>query len=741
MDDLDIVREFLSESAENLSRLDIEIVELEKRPRDAELLGSIFRTVHTIKGTCGFLGFTTLGAITHAAETILSQVRDGQREASGEVVSLILEVVDATRAILQSIEATGTEGTESHQELRLRLKFAAESDGQPPAPVVAAAPAEPAEKDAETATRPAEGGTADATVRLHVTVLDALMNLAGELVLGRNQLNDAIARRDPTLIQAASQRLGAVTADVQDAVMRTRMQPVANLFQKFPRLVRDTAHKLGKSVNLVEEGADVELDKSVIEGLSDPLTHMVRNAIDHGIEVPAVRTSQGKPATGTLYLRAWHEAGLVVVEVADDGRGLDAGRLGATAVAKGLISAQANAAMTDDEKLALIFQPGFSTATCISDISGRGVGLDVVKTNLDQMGGKVEIQSRPGKGAAFRIKLPLTLAVIPSLLVSSGADRMAIPLANVQELVRIPAAETGKRIDCVGSARVLMLRDELVPLVDLAAALDLSGGDGRDGGAMNVVILSGGVFHYGLIVGRLHGTVDIVVKPLGRHVKHLREYAGATILGDGSVALILDVAGLAAAAGLKPRETLVQSSAAAVAAPEVTQHLLLFQNSATELCALPLEAVDRVLNVQPEQVERVGGRRTMQYRGRTLPLVMLSDVARATEVRLDRDSIVVVLEAGRRQFGLLGSRPVDVAEVALEIDGQTLRQRGIAGSAILRDRTVLVLDAAELAPAKQADQGEAKVLIGHGPAFFQGTKEKPAGRQAQRHLAGIGESK
>ncbi len=592
---------------------------------------------------------------------------------------------------------------------------------------------------------PADGSPADATVRLNVALLDALMTLAGELVLGRNQLNDAIGRRDPAMVQAASQRISVVTSDVQDAVMRTRMQPVGNLFQKFPRLVRDTARKLGKEVRLVEEGAEVELDKTIIEGLSDPLTHMVRNAIDHGIEAPAVRAAQGKPSAGTLFLRAWHEAGLVVVEVSDDGRGLDPEKIAAAAVAKGLVAAQAVAAMPEEEKLALVFLPGLSTAEQVSDVSGRGVGLDVVKTNLDRLGGKVEIQSQAGKGAAFRIKLPLTLAIIPSLLVSSGADRLAIPLVNVQELARIPASEAAQRIDRVGSASVLMLRDGVVPLVRLDRVLDLPESHAGPAGAINVVVLSGGSFRYGLVVERLHGTVEIVVKPVGRHLKHLREYAGATILGDGCVALILDVAGLAVVAGLTPQEGRAPAAQDAIP-PQETHHLLLFRNSPEEACAVPLDAVARVVKIQPEAVEQVGGRRTMQHLERNLPLVMLADAAKVKEAQLDQNSIVVVIEAEGREFGLLASRPVDVIEAALEIDPYTLRQPGVAGSAILRGCTTLVLDAAELAgaawpewnrdrPERHAPPVGAAVLVAEDSAFFREQVVKIMRSQGYRTLA------
>jgi two-component system chemotaxis sensor kinase CheA len=529
------------------------------------------------------------------------------------------------------------------------------------------------------------------------------------------------------MIQAASQRISAITSEVQDAVMRTRMQTIGNLFQKFPRVVREIGRKLGKDVRLIEEGGDVELDKTIIEGLSDPLTHMVRNSIDHGIETAEARAALGKPAAGTVYLRAWHEAGVVVVEVADDGRGLDPETIGAAAVKRGLVSEQAVAGMSEPEKLSLVFLPGLSTAQSVGDLSGRGVGLDVVKTNLDRLGGSVEIHSQAGVGAAFRIKLPLTLAIIPSLLVSAGSERMAIPLGTVQELVRVPKSEVSKRVDRAGSAKVLMLREGVLPLVRLDRALGLAP-PADSGAALNIVVLSSGGFRYGLVVDRLHGTVEIVVKPVGRHLRHLREYAGATILGDGCVALILDVPGLATAAGLTGGETAARPAETAEA-PQETHQLLVFRNSPTEPCAVPLHAASRLLKIKPEDVEHVGGRRTMQQQGRSLPLATLADLAAAAAPPLYRNSIVVVMEAGGREFGLLAALPVDVVEAAVEIDARTLRQPGVMGSTVLRGETTLLLDAAALArsacPSGAPETREtgrlsgARVLIAEDSSFYR----------------------
>ena len=404
----------------------------------------------------------------------------------------------------------------------------------------------------------------ETTIRLNVALLDSLMTLAGELVLGRNQLNEAVRNSDKQGIVAGAHRVSLVTSELQEAVSLTRMQPVSSLFAKFPRLVRDLASQLGKEIQLKLEGGDVELDKTILEGLSDPLTHMVRNSVDHGIEAPAARLASGKPTLGTVMLRARHQAGQVVIEISDDGKGLSGDKIAASAVAKGMITAEQALTMSDYDKQALIFMPGVSTAEKLSNVSGRGVGMDVVKTNLDKLGGKVEIDSVPGKGSAFRIKLPLTLAIIPSLLVSDSGERFAIPQVSVGELIRIPAQQIAERIDRAGDAEVVLLRDRLVPLVYLAEAL---GSPRRERGskALNIVLVDAGAFEYGLVVEDLHDTVEIVVKPMGRHLQGLREYAGATILGDGQVAVILDVAGLAQRAGLTRATTAASTEAQASA--------------------------------------------------------------------------------------------------------------------------------------------------------------------------------
>jgi two-component system chemotaxis sensor kinase CheA len=618
----------------------------------------------------------------------------------------------------------------------------------PPAAPVPERPAAPAPAPLSISSAP------EATIRLNVALLDSLMTLAGELVLSRNQLNESIARKNDHGIRTGAQRISLVTSELQEVVTLTRMQPVGNLFGKFPRLVRDLAKDMGKEVQLKLAGGEVEIDKTILEGLSDPLTHMIRNAVDHGVEQPQDRIAASKSAIGTVHLTAAHQAGQVVIEISDDGKGLAGDKIAQSCLAKGLITRERLQTMTEREKMALIVLPGVSTAEKVSDVSGRGVGMDVVKTNLDKLGGKMEIDSAAGKGTLFRIKLPLTLAIIPSLLISNGGDRFAIPQANVGELIRIPARQIAQRTDRVGGAEVLILRDRLVPLLYLADALGLPR-NADTSRPLNVVLVDTGAFEYGLVVDELHDTVEIVVKPVGRHLKRLADYAGATILGDGRVAVILDVAGLAARAELSQdriaatAEAVSRKRAAQAVAKGERHALMLFHNTPSEMCAVPIEQVSRIERVSPEQIEYVGGRRTMQYRGASLPIVTLRDIAAVGELSPDQQWVVLVFESighsvGSRPLGLLAARPLDIVDVTLDIDTVTLRQMGVAGSAVYKGRTVLVLDILELVHNARPDlapRDSAPVYKGTGmdiPTVLLAEDSDFFRAQLQRLIEGVG---
>jgi len=469
MEDLDIIKEFVIESAENLGRLDREMVELEQRPADSVLLASIFRTIHTIKGTCGFLGFSVLERITHQAENILSQVRNGERDLTQELVSLILETVDAIKAELTSIESTSRESGAAYDDLVNRQKEAAiavlpaNSTAKQTVltPVAAASElpsdeAEPADQlVASTQTvRPASSdagmpatnlSVAASTIRVDVGQLDKLMNLVGELVLARNQILQFTAINEDVGLNSTSQRLNLITTELQEGVMKTRMQPIGMVWGKLPRVVRDLSAACGKQINLEMEGAETELDKTIIEAIKDPLTHIVRNSCDHGIENPDARVKAGKPSHGRLLLRAFHQGGNVIIEISDDGAGIDPQKVKRSAIEKGLLLPEQAERMRDLELVNLVFLPGFSTAAKVSNISGRGVGMDVVKTNIEKIGGAVDLASKPGQGTTVKVRIPLTLAIIPGLIVTSGGERFVIPQASLIELVKLEGAEARNR--------------------------------------------------------------------------------------------------------------------------------------------------------------------------------------------------------------------------------------------------------------------------------------------------------
>ena len=595
----------------------------------------------------------------------------------------------------------------------------------------------------------------ETTIRVHVSLFDQLMTLAGELVLSRNQLLQTIGSEGICSAEAVGQRIDLITSEIQEAVMLTRMQPIGNVFSKFPRVVRDLAGKLNKTIDLKTFGKDVELDKTIIEAINDPLTHLVRNSVDHGIELPAERTRAGKPEVGLITLKAYHEAGQVVIEISDDGKGLDGDTLAASAIHKGLITVEQAQIMSDKEKINLIFLPGFSTAKEVTDVSGRGVGMDVVKTNLDRLGGNIDILSKVGGGTTIFIKLPLTLAIIPCQIILMGGERYAIPQVNLEELLRIPASQVKERVERVGNAEVVRLRGNLLPLIRLADVLGVqrtfwdqtdntpkcdrramisdrrslsSPGfhdevraaqvvdsnnetmpqrEGKDrrtspASALNIVVVSTGAMKYGLIVDRLQDSEEIVIKPLGRHLHHCKGYAGATIMGDGRIALILDVGNLARMARLTSIEGTDRAHELAFAQEEAKraqkdkQALLVFRNSEKEHFAVPLNQVERIEKIKRSDVEELGGKRVMQYREGSLSLICIEDVASVHTLADHDDLLVLVFKIASRLVGLLAIGPIDAIEISCEIDGVTLRQPGIIGSTIIGKQTTLLVDVFEL---------------------------------------------
>jgi len=870
----EIVKDFLIESNENLDRLDHELVQLESDPSSKELLASVFRTIHTIKGSCGFLGFSRLEKLAHAGESLLSRLRDGQLTLNAEITSSLLAMVDAVRRMLESIQVTEHDGEDEYAPLiellaQLQKGSAAESSPEPSAKSLAAppfvesaAPATPPAKSevtenldsvpvravpiqtsefqatvrsvasqkplaegsslstAQVAAHPDDSRnpeTAVETIRVGVTLLDRLMNLVGELVLARNQLLQFSNSTQDATFQAVSQRMNLIATELQEEVMKTRMQPIGNIWSKFPRTVRDLALSCGKDVRLEMEGQDTELDRTIIEAIKDPLTHLVRNSMDHGIETPEKRKSAGKDPVGLLTLRAFHEGGQVNIEISDDGAGLNGDRIREKAIERGLISSQQATGMPDRDIFNLIFLPGFSTAEKITNVSGRGVGMDVVKTNVEKIGGTVDIQSTPGRGTAVRVRIPLTLAIIPALVATCGSERFAIPQVSLIELVRL---EGNSGIEMVHGAPVYRLRGRLLPLVylsrtlttvlddeprsasrdelpDFAMARDkhhqwvsrlqsmldgttsltleqagsprecalgkwlyasgllgykaiaeirtleqvhrafhdavrevvtskLNGNQKQAQLALdevtkfsgrvleilttvqaralelqnvNIVVLQAEGRQFGLVVDDILDTQEIVVKPLGKQLKGINVYSGATIMGDGKVALILDVSGLAQRAKViaENRETAKDEAGIEDGAEAIRNGnaLLLAQNGLEGRVAIPLSMVARLEEFPKTVIEHAGMQEVMQYRGQIIPMVRLSQIIPATtdaELLAAAPSIqVVVYSEGKRTVGLIVDRIVDIVDECANIESLAPRA-GVVGSFVTEQHVTDLLD-------------------------------------------------
>lgn len=763
-EDDEVLKEFLVESHEGLDALDRDFVALEKDPDDRSRIGGIFRAIHTIKGTSGFLAFTKLEALAHAGESLLSLLRDGVLSLTPEITSGLLAMVDGVRGILTSVERTGEEGSADYSQLIEELHALAKRPGGPeparakpsavtffsdpaPSPPSASTPAgdapsgapptkndaappvaattpepakvepakaepakaEPAKADspppkkapAPEASAPAESRDArpaitDTSIRVDVGLLDKLMNLVGELVLARNQILQYGATAKDTAFVGTTQRLNLITTELQEGVMKTRMQPIGNIWSKLPRVVRDLAVTCGKQASIELEGADTELDRSIIEAIKDPLTHVVRNAVDHGIEPADKRVAAGKPANGTLKLRAFHEGGKVNIEISDDGGGIDPAKVRDKALSRGLITPDRASRMSERELLSLIFLPGFSTAEKVSAVSGRGVGMDVVKTNVEKIGGTVDIQSAVGKGTSLRIKIPLTLAIIPALVVTSRGDRYAIPQVNLLELVRLDAEQAKRGIEHIQGAPVHRLRGHLLPLVRLDAALETSARDEADG-ELYIVVLQADDRQFGLVVDEVLDTEEIVVKPLGKELKALTVYAGATIMGDGRVALILDVLGIAQRSNVinALRERALRESAGdARDVGEQKEAMLLFSLESGDRMALPLEMVARLEEFQPRVVERVGACHVVQYRGQIMPLLPLDEILSGAASTASDDGAmqVIVTQQGGLTVGLVVKEILDIVEETITVRTNTGMRSGVLGAAVLQGRVTELLD-------------------------------------------------
>ncbi|MFZ4069497.1 MAG: chemotaxis protein CheW [Caulobacterales bacterium] len=760
----DLLAEFLTETVENLEVIDTELVRFEADPEDAATLNTIFRLVHTIKGTCGFLGSPRLEAVAHAGETLLGRFRDKALAVTPEAVTLVLQSIDRIKAILVGLAAHGAEIPGDDSDIILGLQAAAEgkrfapptptptptpapaleadpvgpngekwdSDLQrfvrlgevsladleaafqatateapgAPAPLGAPPPPKPIKSDAApelvgASDDDSKGGQAAAqTIRVSVDVLEELMNTVSELVLTRNQLLQMVRGLNESEFKAPLQRLSNITAELQDRVMKTRMQPVGAAWRKLPRIVRDICRETGKKIDLRLEGEATELDRQVLELIKDPLTHMIRNSADHGIEASDQRAAKGKPEVGEIRLAAHHEGGQIIMIVADDGAGLNIERIRQKAIDKGLVSTAEAAVLSDAEVQKFIFAPGFSTAAAVTNLSGRGVGMDVVKTNIELIGGSIELSSVFGQGTTFRIKIPLTLAIVSALILGVNGQRFAAPQTSVVQLVRVGAGSEYK-IDQINRTPVLRLREQLLPLVDLGETLRIAAPGEKAAMARYVAVMQVGATRFGVVVDEVHDTEEIVVKPLASMLRGVPMLSGAAILGDGSVVVILDPNGLADALG-RARETAQKAQDAITVisgAHEGEQSLILFRAGGDAVKAAPLMLVTRLEDLPVETIERADGRAVLQYRGALMPVIHAAgDYAFKTQGRQP----LLVVTHGERPFGLAVDEILDIVHERVALD-LTADRPGVLGAAVIRGRATELMDIGHYLEIAQAD--------------------------------------
>jgi two-component system chemotaxis sensor kinase CheA len=767
----EILRDFLTETSETIESVDRELVRFEREPNNETVLAHIFRLVHTIKGTCGFLGLPRLEALAHAAESMIGHFREGA-PVTADAVTLTLATIDRIKAIIKGLEETAAEPDGDDLELIFKLEgqvgnsaadtFALPDDGlpviDPPARqgdqleaaaldlIASLAPALPAQLQAIVSPPPAapkEDLPADATtkpapasrpgsvqsVRVGLDILESLMTMVSELVLTRNQLIEIARRNENNDFKVPLQRLSSVTAELQERVMKTRMQPISTAWQKLPRLTRDLCAELGKDIELVLTGAETELDRQVLELVKDPFTHLIRNAADHGIELPHERIAAGKPPRGVIKVSAVHESGTITIEVADDGRGIDTRRVGAKAIERGLATPAEIERMSPGRVARFVFEPGFTTVSKVTHVSGRGVGMDVVRSNIELIGGSVDVRWVPGQGTVFSMKIPLTLAIVSALIIETAGQRYAVPQASVVELVQ--ARGSGEqRFERISGTWLLRLRDMLVPVVRLTHLLGLDNpAESAPGDDGFVVVMRVGKRTFGVAVDAVFHTEEIVVKPMSGLLRNLTLFSGNTILGDGAVILILDPNGMLARIGEAPqpiRATPEETSPVRRRLHEERSSFLVFKAGDGDLKAVPLAAVTRLEEFDVTAIETVGGRNVAQYRGDLIPIVQ---AAPGMAIRSGGVQPVLVFSEQNRTAGLAVDEIVDIVEDHVEIRA-TGQGPGVIGSAVIRGRATEIIDLAhylplaypdwfETTPSQRASRPQRILLVDAAP-FFRG---------------------
>jgi two-component system chemotaxis sensor kinase CheA len=709
----EILAEFILEAREIIDRLDVDFVRLEEDPGDQALIGNIFRGLHTLKGSSGFFSLKRLEKLSHAGESLLGKIRAGQAKLDFDKSTSLLEMNDILRQIIEGVEASHVEPAGDDQELINALLGLSQSEKVSPVEINAAA-VEGEVPDAqiqegfvdvvdppEIAFTSTSGQEVVVPVKINPEVLDKLMNIASEMVLARNRLLPFSQQSSDKLFTSAVRSIDLLTLELQERMMKMRMQPIFHIWDKFPRLVRDVAAECGKKVRLLQEGAETELDRILLDSIRDPLVHLIRNSIDHSIESPEVRLEKGKSELAYLVLRAAHQNGTVIVEVIDDGAGIDYERVRQRAIYRGLISVEKAHALNHKELIDLIFLPGFSTRETVTNLSGRGVGMDVVKNNIENIGGSIEITSIPNEGTHVKLKIPLTLAILPTLFVRCADEIFLIPQNRILELVRFAPNQPNNGIEDFYGTPTFRLRDKLIPLLFLNEQLNLTSAPLKSNQKLFIAVLNFNGTLFGLVVEEVLNIQDIVIKPLGDLLRDMSNFAGATIMGNGEVALILDVDGIARKSGLIERlqaNPIRQEERYATPVIEMIS-VLLFEIPGLHKIALPLDAIDHIIKLDSEKIQQNGSREVVYFNEQLMDLVRLNQYvsggAREPQMHHSRPP-VLTCQYRDRLYGLVVKQVTDIIKVPAKLHELSTSQRGLRGCIIYNDQVINVLDLEEV---------------------------------------------
>jgi two-component system, chemotaxis family, sensor kinase CheA len=721
----EILTEFALEAREILDQLDSDFVLLETSPTDKKLIGNIFRGLHTLKGSSGFFSFKRLEKISHAGESLLGKIRDGQLSLDIHKSNVLLQMIDVLRTIIEGIENSKTEPAGEDTLLISSIGNLARGNDQvinnnaseplvpdviQPMPDVVINPADLSDAEVSTnlsnidhvnAPSVPESQENNTPVRINLDTLDKLMNLASEMVLARNRLLPFADNSADLQFTNTVHSIDLLTLELQERMMKMRMQSISHVWSKFPRLIRDAANQTNKKVTLIQNGADTEIDRSLLDAIRDPLMHIIRNSVDHSIEEPDVRIRKGKPDTGQIILNASHQNGMILIEVSDDGAGINLELIKRRAIERKLISPEIASQLSKSELIELIFQPGFSTKEAVSSLSGRGVGMDVVKTNITNIGGTIDITSEPDMGTQIQLKIPLTLAIIPALFITCADQVFAIPENRIIELVKLSPTSQADEFQNFHGIPVFKLRNQLLPLIYLDKVLELKAATSTLDDDIYIVLLQSGSTYFGLAVASVDNIQDIVVKPLGGTLNDIPYFAGATIMGNGRVSLILDIDNIALHSGFSKQDlsSLNKEKQLDTNPPIEMMGILVFEIAGLERMAIPLDRLRHIDILDLDQTQMQGDKEVIYLNKELFYVIQLNQFVNGADTQhFSKSKHVPALTcvSNQRLYSLVVEHVVEIIQVPKQLIESATPQKGIEGYAIWNDQVINILDLDEI---------------------------------------------